>query len=73
MGVKFYGKFHENKCFFILLKPSQLPFYTINGDNAKVGGVLLVRPPEIALALVEDHGVEDAYFEHINLSSRKKV
>ena len=25
--------------------------------NAKVGGVLPVRPAEIALALVEDHGV----------------
>ena len=28
--------------------------------NAKVGGVLPVRPAESALALVEDHGVKDA-------------
>ena len=35
--------------------------------NAKVGGVLSsVRPPQIALALVEDRGVKDTYFVHIN-------
>ena len=34
--------------------------------NAKVGGVLPVRPAESAFLLVEDYGVKDAYFVHIN-------
>ena len=43
-----------------------LPFFK-KLPNAKVGGVLpSVRPAEIALALVEEHGVKDANYVHMN-------